>query len=192
LGQAVQPGGILQRGHVTLVDQRLPPLDGVLELRLKGFRSELRAAGVAEADVTVLFGDFHTESGYTLTRSILDSDDVPTALFCGNDRMALGAYLAILERGLRIAEDVSVLGYDDQEELAAALHPPLATIRLPYCEMGQLAVQHPLAGDIATLPSRTYVPCTPVPRGSLGIPRTHELSRIPPVAARLPQDEVPG
>lgn len=168
---------LLDAGHRRIAYLAGLPGSWATRRRLKGFRAELRAAGVDEADATVLFGDFHTESGYHLAKTVLDGDSIPTALFCGNDRMALGAYLAILERGLRIPEDISVVGYDDQEELASILRPPLATVRLPYYEMGELAVRHLLAGDVGGMPGRTYVPCTPVLRESVGPPRTHDLPR---------------
>jgi LacI family transcriptional regulator len=139
--------------------------------RLKGFRAELHAAGVPEGDVSVLFGDFHSESGYELARKVLTKRDVPTGLFCGNDRMALGVYFALLEQGLSIPGDVSVIGYDDQEELAAGMHPALTTIGLPDYEMGRLAVERIFAGAVGAMPGRTYVDCVPVLRDSLGPPR---------------------
>jgi len=122
-------------------------------------------------DVSVLFGDFHSESGYELARKVLQARTVPTALFCGNDRMALGVYFALLEQGLSIPGDISVIGYDDQEELASGMHPGLTTIGSPDYEMGRLAVEHIFTGGVANLPARTYVACAPILRDSLGAPR---------------------
>jgi LacI family transcriptional regulator len=68
-----------------------------------------------------------------------------------------------------------VLGYDDQEELASDMHPALTTVHLPYYEMGRLAVEHILTGEVSRMPSRTYVACPPVLRSSVGPPRTHRL-----------------
>jgi LacI family transcriptional regulator len=166
---------LLAAGHRRIAYLAGLPGSWATRRRLKGFRSELMSAGIAEDEITVLFGDFHTESGYDLARSVLSGKDIPTALFCGNDRMALGVYFAILERGLSIPGDISVVGYDDQEELAEAMHPPLATIRLPYYEMGRLAVEHLVAGDLDSMPSRTYVACPPVLRASVGPPRTRAV-----------------
>src|SRR3712207_5618273 len=66
----------------------------------------------------------------------------PTAIFCGNDPMAMGAYEGLKERGLRIPENVAVVGFDNQELIAAHLRPPLSTIALPHYEMGQRAVSY--------------------------------------------------
>jgi LacI family transcriptional regulator len=66
----------------------------------------------------------------------------PSALFCGNDRTAMGAYQALKERGFRIPQDVAVIGFDNQEVIAAYLRPSLSTMALPHYEMGQWAVQY--------------------------------------------------
>jgi LacI family transcriptional regulator len=138
--------------------------------RLKGYFAALRDAGVPRDDSLVLTGHFRTDSGYELTRSLLARSRRPTAIFCGNDRMAMGAYQALTEAGLRVPEDMSIVGYDDQEDLAAELRPPLTTLRLPYYEMGRWALEQIFAGAVATLPPRTYVPCPVVSRGSVGLP----------------------
>lgn len=161
---------LLEAGH-----RRIAHLAGVkgawaTRQRLKGFRAALAGAGVPLDPRLVAFGTFRTDSGYALMRDLLREDDLPTAVFCGNDRMALGAYLAVKEAGLRIPEDISVVGYDDQEELAAEIHPALTTIRLPFYEMGHWAVEHLLAADVADLPPRTYLTCPPVLRDSVAPP----------------------
>ena len=66
----------------------------------------------------------------------------PTALFCYNDRMAMGAYDALRKLNLSIPDDVAVIGFDNQEIIAAHLYPRLTTMQLPHYEMGQWAVQH--------------------------------------------------
>lgn len=78
------------------------------------------------------------DSAYTAACDLLDrpASDRPTALFCGNDRMAMGAYDAIKERGLRIPHDVAVVGFDNQELIAAYLRPKLTTLALPFEAMG--------------------------------------------------------
>ena len=64
----------------------------------------------------------------------------PTAIFCANDLMAVGCYEALRELGLRIPDDVAVMGYDDRE-IAEHLHPPLTTVLLPHFEMGTIAAE---------------------------------------------------
>lgn len=66
--------------------------------------------------------------------------DRPTALFCFNDRMAMGAYDALRNLGLSIPGDVAVVGFDNQEVIAASLYPALTTMELPYYQMGRWAV----------------------------------------------------
>jgi LacI family transcriptional regulator len=138
--------------------------------RLKGYFTALRNAGIPRDDDWVLTGNFRTDSGYELTRALLARRDRPTAIFCGNDRMAMGAYQAVAEAGLRVPEDMSIVGYDDQEDLAAELRPPLTTLRLPYYEMGRWALEQIFAGTVPTLPPRTYQPCPVVIRGSVASP----------------------
>ena len=68
--------------------------------------------------------------------------DSPTALFCFNDRMAMGAYDALRKLGLSIPNDVAVMGFDNQEMISAHLYPPLCTMELPHYEMGKWALNY--------------------------------------------------
>ncbi len=84
--------------------------------------------------------------------------------------MAVGAYFAILERGLSIPDDVSVIGYDNQVGLAEFLSPPLTTIQLPHFEMGARSAELVLDGNCGD--GRIYeIACRPVVRESVGPPR---------------------
>ncbi len=139
--------------------------------RLRGFQQALEQAGVQPADQVVRAGNYGADSGYQLTRDLIAAGDLPTAIMCGNDRMAVGAYLALSEAGLRVPWDMSVVGYDDQVDLAARIRPALSTVRLPYYQMGRWAAQHVVSGTTGRLPARTYLPCPPVPRQSVTSPR---------------------
>ena len=130
---------VLASGHRRVACLTGFPTSWATIQRLKGFRAAIRQAGVKAADAPVLAGNFRSDSGYDLAREVLQRSRPPTALVCGNDLMAVGAYFAVKEQGLRIPEDVSVVGYDDQEDVSSFLHPPLTTIRLPYYEMGARA-----------------------------------------------------
>jgi len=99
--------------------------------RLAGYGDALGRRGIAVDRTLVRHGNRNADSGYSEARKVLSLRRPPTALLCGNDRMALGAYDAIKELGLRIPDDVSVIGYDDQQEIVAYLRPPLTTVRLP-------------------------------------------------------------
>jgi LacI family transcriptional regulator len=171
---------VLAQGH-----RRIAYLTGLKSVwptkaRLRGFRQALTEAGVSLCDQVVLHGNYRPDSGYDLTCKLLARGTPPTAILCGNDRMATGAYLALAEAGLRIPQDVSVVGYDDQVELGEFFRPALSTIRLPYLEMGRWAAGQAISGKISQLPSRTYLQCSPTPRSSVAPPR----GTVPPGAGR--------
>jgi LacI family transcriptional regulator len=142
--------------------------------RIRGARAVLGKAGVTLDPRLVRAGNFKADSGYVLARELLalPRSVRPTGVLCGNDRMATGALFAFAEAGVAVPGDVSVVGYDDQIDLAAEVHPALSSVRLPYYEMGRVATRHLLAGDVAELSRRTYLPCVPVPRASVGPPPT--------------------
>ncbi len=81
-------------------------------------------------------------SGHDATMNLMQRPDRPTALFCFNDRMAMGAYEALRKLGLAIPDDVAVVGFDDQKIIAANLYPPLTTMALPHYDMGKWAVSY--------------------------------------------------
>lgn len=113
--------------------------------RLEGYRSALVAAGIEPDDDLATEAEADQEGGYQGALVLPGRPDRPSALFCYNDRMAMGAYTAIAELGLRIPQDVAVIGFDNQEVVAAHLRPPLTTIALPHYEMGHRALNRLLA-----------------------------------------------
>jgi LacI family transcriptional regulator len=161
---------LLDLGHRDIAYLTGMPGSWATRARLRGFRDALRGAGIAPATQTVLTGNYRTDSGYELTRELLRRGPRPTAIMCGNDRMAVGALLALLDAGLRVPHDVSLMGYDDQYALADEIHPALATVRLPYHAMGRLAAEHLVGGDLDEMPPRTLVRCPVVVRESVGRP----------------------
>lgn len=112
--------------------------------RLLGYRDGMLAAGF-DPDRFVVEAVSEAIGGYEATMGLLDhgmaAADRPTAVFCYNDRMAMGAYRAAAELGLSIPADVSIVGFDDQDPIASSLHPPLTTVALPHYEMGAWAVE---------------------------------------------------
>lgn len=85
-------------------------------------------------------GDFYHASGFDGCNALLDLDEPPTALFAASDQMALGAIEALRRRGLRVPEDLSVVGFDDLPEVRWSA-PPLTTVRQPLADMGKLATR---------------------------------------------------
>lgn len=92
------------------------------------------------ATVSSAFGDFSIHSGFRLASQLLDENPSITALVCANDETAFGAMRAIIDRGLRVPQDISVVGFDDQR-VAAYSVPPLTTVRQDFNALGQLAMK---------------------------------------------------
>lgn len=108
--------------------------------RFAGFEAGLRAVGLSLNHDLVVAGDLTAHGGYEAMQRLLENGNVPTAIFAFNDLMAMGAYRAILERGLSIPEDISIVGYDDLE-IAAFMVPALTTIRQPGFDLGLEAAE---------------------------------------------------
>ena len=107
--------------------------------RLNGYRQALEEAGLECCDSWVIESSNYTEmSGYTCMKVLLEQD--LDAVFAGSDVMAIGAMRAINERGLRIPDDISIVGFDDIP-LAAVTTPPLTTVRQPAAQLGTVASQ---------------------------------------------------
>ena len=143
-------------------------------LRLAGYRDALAAAGLPYDEGLVVADESGTEGGLRAGRRLLDRDPRPTAIFCFNDRMAMGVYHAAAERGLRIPEDLSVVGFDNQELIADGLLPGLTTVALPHYDMGAWAAD--------TLVRRIEAPDTPAEQTLLGCPLVERGSVAPPPA----------
>jgi len=144
-GASTAVGELLAHGHrrigfVTNEDKIL-----AVSGRLRGYRDALEQAGLrVDADLVVA-GPPSTEGGYRAARHLLGLPEPPTALFCFSDLMAMGAYGAAAEAGLRIPEDLSVVGFDDMRFVASGLFPGLTTVALPHYEMGAWGVAELLA-----------------------------------------------
>jgi len=101
-----------------------------------GWRRVLAGSGAPEP--AVLVGDWSAASGYELGRQLAGDPEL-TAVFCGNDTMALGVMRALAERGLRVPRDVSIVGFDDVPD-AGFYTPPLTTVRQDFGKVGRQAL----------------------------------------------------
>ena len=139
--------------------------------RLRGYRQALASNDIPFDPRLVFPGNWEPSSGYEGTQRLMDLPDPPDAIFCANDMMALGCYEALKERGLRIPEDVSVVGFDDRE-IAQFMRPPLTTFVLPHYEMGAMAAELlvDLAGGLEVGHSQIKVECPLVDRASVAGP----------------------
>jgi LacI family transcriptional regulator len=163
---------LLDHGHrviglINNVDD-IPATQG----RLEGYLRALREAGIAPDDDLVVPGRSDASGGYVAGRALLDRTPRPTAIFCFNDRMAMGLYQAAAERGLRIPEDLSVVGFDNQELIADGLRPGLTTVALPHYEMGAWAVETLIRRieDPEAPSEQVLLRCPVVERGSVAPP----------------------
>lgn len=140
--------------------------------RVAGYRRALTAAGVDPRRQVLVHGRFEIDAGHDLAGDLIATGKLPTVILCGNDRMAVGVLLALAQAGIRVPDDVSVVGYDDQFGLASSVRPALTTVRLPYVEMGRAAVEHLLhPSQVSDPPGPWWMPCPPVVRDSLAPPR---------------------
>ncbi len=152
---------LLKAGHrriamINIAEEgsRLPAASG----RQKGFTEVLNDAGVTLESRQLRFGTGGYEDGLRFGAQLLDQDEAPTAIFCGNDRTALGVYHVARMRNVAIPDDLSLVGFDDQSLLAPMFSPRLTTFELPFVEMGRLAVTEVLKRRAA--PKKLTVECS--------------------------------
>ena len=112
----------------------------VAKNRLQGYKKALSEANIVLNPDWIVESHFDFEGGIVGAQKLLALSDRPTAIFCCSDTIAIGAYQAIQNQGLRIPQDISIMGYDDIE-LARYLFPSLSTISQPKAELGKLAVE---------------------------------------------------
>ena len=145
--------------------------------RLEGYRRALATADIPFDPALVVDGDWSASAGYQGARKLMALKQPPTAIFCQNDRTAIGCYEALKEAGLSIPEDISVVGYDD-EEISRHMHPRLTTSILPHRAMGQWAIERlsePFDPEQKRHPI-TKLECPLVVRDSVAPPRQFAAS----------------
>ena len=129
---------LVERGH-----REIGVISGQLERntgsgRLSGFMKAMNEAGIEVPEDWIVHGDFEPESGYNAMQQILTCAQRPTAVFCGGDIMAMGAICAADEMGLRVPQDVSIIGYDNVRN-ARYFTPALTTVHQPKDSLGETA-----------------------------------------------------
>jgi LacI family transcriptional regulator len=130
---------------IGLGHRRIGYINGRSELvsanrRLLGYRDGLTAAGIPVDETLVETGDYTTETAAACAQRLLELDDPPTAIFAANDMSAIGVYQAAKKLGMRIPEDLSVVGFDNLRE-SVFLNPQLTTIDQYIPKMGAIAVE---------------------------------------------------
>lgn len=112
--------------------------------RLEGTKDALAERGYAIRPQHMLFGRWSIDEGRKLCRQLMTTSPRPTAIVCGNPYLTIGAVLEAQEMGLRVPDDVSIVGYDDIE-IMAQIAPPITTIRVQSDLVGRFAVAHLIA-----------------------------------------------
>jgi LacI family transcriptional regulator, galactose operon repressor len=175
---------LLAAGHRRIAHVTEPDWAPAQQLRLGAFAGVMRDAGcldlalVRRRPVGVgVVSPSVSEWGERAAMDLLQRPDRPTAVFAYNDQTAMGVYRAARELGLRIPEDLSVVGFDDQILVAAELSPELTTVALPHYTLGRLAAETLLeivsadnAADVERPSGTVLIPCPMVHRKSVGPP----------------------
>jgi LacI family transcriptional regulator len=160
---------LLRKGHrrIGLINE-IGPLPGRFG-RLEGYKQALAAYGIRFDPGLICTGTATAPEGYRCALELLQLPERPTALFCYNDSMAMGAYDAVKQLGLSIPGDVAIVGFDNLEVIAAQLRPTLTSIELPHYAMGQWAVEYLLqyAGNAEPAPIQHTIACPLVERFSV-------------------------
>ena len=112
--------------------------------RYKGYTDALRAAGIAEDPALIDHGDYTMQGGYLIAKSMLAMDNPPTALFCTNYEMTLGARIALNEMHVRIPQDLSLIGFDDMD-MTNAIFPNTTLVTQPMAAISDCAAERMLS-----------------------------------------------
>ena len=177
-------GGVLAVDHlISMGHKRIGCIAGPSSInpssrRLAGYKQALQAANLVAEPELIMNGDFHPESGWKLGHAMLSQRNAPTAIFACNDLMAIGVMRAATELGLRIPDDLALVGYDDIE-LASYTSPSLTTIKQPKAEMGLASLTFLLRRikDKQSSPQYALLPVSLVIRGSCGAQASTNLSQ---------------
>lgn len=136
---------LLRHGHTRIgfinYDQPIPATLG----RLEGYKRALADASLPFDPDLVVSDNGQASGGYRAALKLLEHQERPSAIFCWNDRVAMGVYDAVRRQNLTIPDDIAIMGFDNQELIASQLHPGLTTMQLPHYEMGQWAIHQAVA-----------------------------------------------
>lgn len=168
---------LLDKGHRKIGYIRLNPILLGAELRLEAFLKTTREFGLTEGDLAIklgMEGPVGSENNYVFAAAteMLIQKNRPTAIMSGNDEMAIQIYIAALSLGLRIPEDISIVGFDDFRTVSMALKPELTTAALPYYDLGLTGAERLntlLQGNKSDRP-QWVLPCKLIERGSVSPP----------------------
>ena len=165
-GACAATAHLVDRGHTRVAMIQGPP--GAGGARNAGYRRVLEERDLPFERALVVSGDWTRAGGAAAAERLLDLDRPPTAIFCANDLMALGAIDACRARGLDVPGDVAIVGYDDMEA-AAMVSPPLTTVSNPAYETGLMAgvlLRERMTGAYRGAPRTVTLPCRLIERAT--------------------------
>ncbi|HKD12260.1 MAG TPA: substrate-binding domain-containing protein, partial [Thermoanaerobaculia bacterium] len=178
---------LMRLRHRALTFVTGPPANHDAFERRRGFTDAIRLKPATTAREVP--GDFREEAGYRAASRILKARPRSTAVFAANDAMAIGVLCAFRERGIRVPEEIAVVGFDDIPT-SRFITPALTTVRVPIAELGTRATArllHALRGSGGSPGRPETLPTTLVVRASCGSPQGRAAGRSFPIAAR-PRD----
>ena len=157
-------------GFINLweADEAVTPPFPAIYGRLRGYQRALADHGLDYDETLLRFSIQTPRENYRHTQELLALDQPPTAIFCGNDKVAMNCYSALAELGLSVPGDVAVIGFDNIAHIAEGLLPALTTMQLPHYAMGKWAVQYLMDNRGRQLePLQMALPCPLVARESV-------------------------
>ncbi len=180
---------LIELGHRRIGTITGSPAILCTQARLDGYRAALDRAGIALDPELVKVGDYHYQyqsayqSALDAASALLRLPDPPTAIFAASDVLAMGVYEAARQNGLRLPDDLSVVGFDDLP-MAQWVSPPLTTLRQPLAEMATLATRTLLDGDSTGIQNRVELATRLVVRSSSQPPKSCLPASKPEPASR--------
>ncbi len=131
---------LIERGRKKIAHLAGPKDLKICELRLKGYKNALKKANLPLLNKFIRYGDLHEDNGYESMDALLKEDIIPDAVFAVNDPVAIGAFQRIKEAGLKIPEDIAIVGFSNNK-ITALVDPPLTTVNQPSFDMGKKATE---------------------------------------------------
>ncbi|WP_350244052.1 LacI family DNA-binding transcriptional regulator [Deinococcus sonorensis] len=174
---------LIQLGHRTIGHIMGLPEHADAQERLAGYRAALEDHGLPWDSSLVVQGDFREASGLLGMQRLLELDRPLTAVFCSNDQMAYGARLALYRRGIRVPDDLSLVGFDDLPGSSYST-PPLTSVRQPVHDLGRRMAEFVLARLNGQTPALPELELELVVRESTALVRVSPLPRPGPSSVR--------
>lgn len=131
---------LIELGHRRIAIIAGPEHVSTAEDRLRGYLQALEESGIPVDEALIKRGKFDQEAGYELTKRLLELEEQPTALFAGNNFIAIGALLALQEEGVQVPDDMALVTFDEIPQLSA-VYPFLTVAAQPAYEMGAIATE---------------------------------------------------